>query len=131
MPVLFPESLHSFVTGNYIQQQVDTWTKQYRATEHVIPAMERLIEWLPLHFPESQKTTVAHGNFRYCPLGFLAVGCCPLLGVRLLEGCTTYDLQNMTVEGLTLLKMITWSPWTVTCPLLLFLASLSSNMLMT
>lgn len=61
----------------------------------------------------------------------LAVGCCPLLGVRLLEGCTTYDLQNMTVEGLTLLKMITWSPWTVTCPLLLFLASLSSNMLMT
>lgn len=39
--------------------------------KHVIPAMERLIEWLPLHFPESQKTTVAHGNFRYCPLGFL------------------------------------------------------------
>uniref|UniRef100_A0A8C3PXS0 Aminoglycoside phosphotransferase domain-containing protein n=1 Tax=Chrysolophus pictus TaxID=9089 RepID=A0A8C3PXS0_CHRPC len=51
--------------GNYIQQQVDTWTKQYRATEtHIIPAMERLIEWLPLHFPESQKTTVVHGNFR-------------------------------------------------------------------
>uniref|UniRef100_A0A669PAG5 Aminoglycoside phosphotransferase domain-containing protein n=1 Tax=Phasianus colchicus TaxID=9054 RepID=A0A669PAG5_PHACC len=51
--------------GNYIQQQVDTWTKQYRAMEtHIIPAMERLIEWLPLHFPESQKTTVVHGNFR-------------------------------------------------------------------
>lgn len=51
--------------GNYIQQQVDTWTKQYRATEtHVIPAMERLIEWLPLHFPESQKTTAVHGDFR-------------------------------------------------------------------
>ncbi|KAM6051785.1 acyl-CoA dehydrogenase family member 10 isoform 3-T3 [Theristicus caerulescens] len=51
--------------GNYIQWQVETWTKQYRAMEtHVIPAMERLIEWLPLHFPESQKTTVVHGDFR-------------------------------------------------------------------
>lgn len=53
--------------GNYIQRQVETWTKQYRAMEtHVIPAMERLIEWLPLHFPESQKTAVVHGDFRYC-----------------------------------------------------------------
>nr|XP_013808351.1 PREDICTED: acyl-CoA dehydrogenase family member 10 [Apteryx mantelli mantelli] len=51
--------------GNYIQRQVQTWTKQYRAMEtHVIPAMERLIEWLPLHFPESQRTTVVHGDFR-------------------------------------------------------------------
>ncbi|NXX96755.1 ACD10 dehydrogenase, partial [Centropus bengalensis] len=51
--------------GNYIQWQVETWTKQYRAVEtHVIPAMERLIDWLPLHFPESEKTTVVHGDFR-------------------------------------------------------------------
>ncbi|NXR86519.1 ACD10 dehydrogenase, partial [Hypocryptadius cinnamomeus] len=51
--------------GNYIQEQVETWTKQYRAVEtQVIPAMERLIQWLPLHFPESQKTTVVHGDFR-------------------------------------------------------------------
>ncbi|NXO56476.1 ACD10 dehydrogenase, partial [Aramus guarauna] len=57
--------------GNYIQQQVETWTKQYRAMEtHVIPAMERLIEWLPLHFPESQKTTVVHGDFRMDNLVF-------------------------------------------------------------
>ncbi|NXS96475.1 ACD10 dehydrogenase, partial [Jacana jacana] len=57
--------------GNYIQQQVETWTKQYRAMEtHVIPAMERLIEWLPLHFPESQKTTVVHGDFRVDNLVF-------------------------------------------------------------
>lgn len=34
---------------------------------HVIPAMERLIQWLPLHFPESQKTTLVHSDFRYCP----------------------------------------------------------------
>ncbi|KAM8993196.1 acyl-CoA dehydrogenase family member 10 isoform 2-T2 [Ara ararauna] len=57
--------------GNYIQQQVETWTKQYRAMEtRVIPAMERLIEWLPLHFPASQKTTVVHGDFRMDNLVF-------------------------------------------------------------
>ncbi|XP_056360668.1 acyl-CoA dehydrogenase family member 10 [Oenanthe melanoleuca] len=57
--------------GNYIQQQVETWTKHYRAVEtHVIPAMERLIQWLPLHFPESQKTTVVHGDFRMDHLVF-------------------------------------------------------------
>ncbi|XP_066055561.1 acyl-CoA dehydrogenase family member 10 [Chamaea fasciata] len=57
--------------GNYIQQQVETWTKQYRAVEtHLIPAMERLIQWLPLHFPESQKTTVVHGDFRMDQLVF-------------------------------------------------------------
>ncbi|XP_035746325.1 acyl-CoA dehydrogenase family member 10 isoform X2 [Egretta garzetta] len=57
--------------GNYIQWQVKTWTKQYQAMKtHVIPAMERLIEWLPLHFPESQKTTVVHGDFRMDNLVF-------------------------------------------------------------
>ncbi|XP_009073760.1 PREDICTED: acyl-CoA dehydrogenase family member 10-like, partial [Acanthisitta chloris] len=57
--------------GNYIQQQVESWTKQYRAVEtRVIPAMERLIQWLPLHFPESQETTVLHGDFRMDHLVF-------------------------------------------------------------
>ncbi|KFQ39042.1 Acyl-CoA dehydrogenase family member 10, partial [Mesitornis unicolor] len=57
--------------GSYIQRQVETWTKQYRAMEtRVIPAMERLIKWLPLHFPESQKTTVVHGDFRLDNLVF-------------------------------------------------------------
>uniref|UniRef100_A0A8D2QAL9 Acyl-CoA dehydrogenase family member 10 n=1 Tax=Zonotrichia albicollis TaxID=44394 RepID=A0A8D2QAL9_ZONAL len=57
--------------GNYIQQQFETWTKQYRAVEtHTIPAMERLIQWLPLHFPESQKTTLVHGDFRMDHLVF-------------------------------------------------------------
>nr|XP_021400257.1 acyl-CoA dehydrogenase family member 10 [Lonchura striata domestica] len=69
--VPFPGSLCSSVPGNYIQQQVETWTKQYRAVEtHVIPAMERLIQWLPLHFPESQKTTLVHGDFRMDHLVF-------------------------------------------------------------
>ncbi|NXN96083.1 ACD10 dehydrogenase, partial [Rhinopomastus cyanomelas] len=57
--------------GDYVQRQVETWTKQYRAVEtHVIPAMERLIEWLPLHLPKSQKTTLVHGDFRVDKLVF-------------------------------------------------------------
>ncbi|XP_069070933.1 acyl-CoA dehydrogenase family member 10 [Pleurodeles waltl] len=51
--------------GHYVERQVQIWTKQYRATEtQVIPAMERLIEWLPLHIPVSKKTSVVHGDFR-------------------------------------------------------------------
>ncbi|XP_075424290.1 acyl-CoA dehydrogenase family member 10 isoform X2 [Ascaphus truei] len=51
--------------GAYVQRQVLMWTKQYRASEtHTIPAMERLIEWLPQHLPTNQKTTVVHGDFR-------------------------------------------------------------------
>ncbi|NXP55583.1 ACD10 dehydrogenase, partial [Heliornis fulica] len=57
----------------HVQRQVESWTEQYRATEtHVIPAMERLIQWLPLHFPDSQKTTVVHGDFRMENLVFHA-----------------------------------------------------------
>ncbi|KAM9331148.1 acyl-CoA dehydrogenase family member 10 [Gastrophryne carolinensis] len=49
----------------YIQRQVQTWTKQYRASEtHQIPSMERLIEWLPQHLPAGQNTAVVHGDFR-------------------------------------------------------------------
>ncbi|XP_062941886.1 acyl-CoA dehydrogenase family member 10 isoform X2 [Cynocephalus volans] len=51
--------------GDYIPRQVQTWIKQYRASEtSIIPAMERLIEWLPLHLPSQQRTTVVHGDFR-------------------------------------------------------------------
>ncbi|XP_029426479.1 acyl-CoA dehydrogenase family member 10 isoform X2 [Nannospalax galili] len=51
--------------GDYFPRQVRTWTKQYRAAEtSTIPAMERLIQWLPLHLPQQQRTTVVHGDFR-------------------------------------------------------------------
>ncbi|XP_059264413.1 acyl-CoA dehydrogenase family member 10 isoform X3 [Mustela nigripes] len=50
---------------DYIPQQMQTWIKQYRASEPgTIQAMERLIQWLPRHLPKQQKTTVVHGNFR-------------------------------------------------------------------
>ncbi|XP_075390665.1 acyl-CoA dehydrogenase family member 10 [Tenrec ecaudatus] len=51
--------------GDYVRRQVQIWTKQYRASEtSTIPAMERLIEWLPGHLPGEQRTTVVHGDFR-------------------------------------------------------------------
>nr|XP_042124060.1 acyl-CoA dehydrogenase family member 10 isoform X2 [Peromyscus maniculatus bairdii] len=65
VPTLFP-------SGDYIRRQVQTWTKQYRAAEtgSSIPAMERLIQWLPQHLPRQQRTTVVHGDFRLDNLMF-------------------------------------------------------------
>lgn len=52
--------------GNYIERQVNRWTKQYRASEtEVIVEMENLIEWLPNHLPqEEQRVALVHGDFR-------------------------------------------------------------------
>jgi aminoglycoside phosphotransferase (APT) family kinase protein len=51
--------------GNYIERQVQRWTKQYRASQtEDIPAMDRLIEWLPQHIPAGDETRIVHGDFR-------------------------------------------------------------------
>jgi aminoglycoside phosphotransferase (APT) family kinase protein len=51
--------------GNYIERQVQRWTKQYRASQtEDIPAMDRLIEWLPLHVPPGDETRIVHGDYR-------------------------------------------------------------------
>ena len=51
--------------GNYFARQIGRWSKQYRASEtEPIEAMDRLIEWLPLHIPPDDETTVVHGDFR-------------------------------------------------------------------
>jgi aminoglycoside phosphotransferase (APT) family kinase protein len=51
--------------GNYFDRQIGRWTKQYKAAEtHEIKAMDRLIEWLPAHAPEQERTSVVHGDFR-------------------------------------------------------------------
>ena len=41
------------------------WAKQYAAarTEH-IESMERLLEWVPTHIPPSDRTCIAHGDYR-------------------------------------------------------------------
>ena len=57
--------------GNYIARQIARWTKQYRASEtEEIAEMNRLIQWLPEHIPESDETTIVHGDFRMDNLVF-------------------------------------------------------------
>jgi aminoglycoside phosphotransferase (APT) family kinase protein len=51
--------------GRYIERQVARWTQQYRGSEtESIDAVERLIEWLPLHIPGDEETSIVHGDFR-------------------------------------------------------------------
>ena len=51
--------------GNYIERQINRWTKQYRASEtERIEAMENLIEWLPKNIPSGDETTIVHGDYR-------------------------------------------------------------------
>jgi aminoglycoside phosphotransferase (APT) family kinase protein len=52
-------------TGNYIERQVARWSKQYQAAgADRIDAMDRLIEWLPVHIPEGDETSIVHGDYR-------------------------------------------------------------------
>ena len=51
--------------GNYFARQVGRWTKQYRASEIApIPAMDRLIAFLPDSLPPEGPTRIVHGDFR-------------------------------------------------------------------
>ncbi|WP_240002475.1 phosphotransferase [Oleisolibacter albus] len=49
----------------YVARQVERWSKQYAAARtDEIPAMDRLMAWLPRHVPAGDETTIAHGDFR-------------------------------------------------------------------
>ena len=49
----------------YVARQIKRWSEQYRASEtRRIPAMERLIEWLPGACPPDQPAAIIHGDFR-------------------------------------------------------------------
>ncbi len=51
--------------GNYYERQISRWTKQYLASEtEKIPAMDRLIEWLPDNVPEDDATSIIHGDYK-------------------------------------------------------------------
>jgi len=56
--------------GNFFERQIGRWTRQYQAAagEDPIPAMERLIEWLPAHLPQDpawrDETRIFHGDLR-------------------------------------------------------------------
>jgi len=51
--------------GNYFARQVGRWTKQYRASEiDPVPAMDRLIAFLPESLPPEGPARIVHGDFR-------------------------------------------------------------------
>ena len=51
--------------GNYFERQVARWTRQYRDSQtDDLPAMEKLIEYLPASLPQQSRVTVVHGDYR-------------------------------------------------------------------
>ena len=55
--------------GNYFERQIGRWSKQYLASiTQPIAEMDRLIEWLPQHIPDSardeSKASIVHGDYR-------------------------------------------------------------------
>ena len=57
--------------GNYMGRQIARWSRQYRASEtETIAAMDRLIDWLPLHLPAESAPAIVHGDYRMDNLVF-------------------------------------------------------------
>ncbi len=52
--------------GNYFARQIDRWGRQYVAAKTAdIPAMEKLIAWLPQNIPADDAVSIVHGDFRF------------------------------------------------------------------
>ena len=62
--------------GNYFERQVSRWSGQYRASEiDPIPAMDKLIEWLPQNMPaDDGKVSLIHGDYRIDNIIFETTG---------------------------------------------------------
>jgi aminoglycoside phosphotransferase (APT) family kinase protein len=51
--------------GNYYTRQISRWSKQYVASQtEQLPAMDKLMEWLPAHTPDVDETVIVHGDYR-------------------------------------------------------------------
>lgn len=52
-------------SGGYVARQLKRWSKQYLQEEAAgrHPAMDRLVEWLPLNLPDEGPAIVVHGDF--------------------------------------------------------------------
>ena len=51
--------------ANYVARQVSRWSKQYHASQtDDLPAMDKLIDWLPEHLPQEGPARLIHGDFR-------------------------------------------------------------------
>ena len=51
--------------GNYYARQIARWGQQYVAAKtDEIPAMDRLMAWLPANIPAGDETAIVHGDYR-------------------------------------------------------------------
>ncbi len=51
--------------GDYVARQINRWSKQYLASEtEYIPAMNKLLEWLPKAIPGDETVAIVHGDYR-------------------------------------------------------------------
>ncbi len=51
--------------GNYFARQIGRWSQQYaNSSADRIPAMDRLIAWLPDNIPADDRTSIVHGDYR-------------------------------------------------------------------
>jgi aminoglycoside phosphotransferase (APT) family kinase protein len=53
--------------GNYFARQIARWSKQYEADAEAgrVPAMDRLVDWLPENIPPDEpQARIIHGDFR-------------------------------------------------------------------
>ncbi len=49
----------------YVARQVARWSKQYEAAKtDDMPAMDKLMAWLPDHLPQHDECAIAHGDYR-------------------------------------------------------------------
>ncbi|CAN7308216.1 phosphotransferase family protein [Phenylobacterium sp. LjRoot225] len=52
--------------GNYFERQINRWSQQYQASRtEEIPAMERLMAWLPAAAPPAGETRLIHGDYSF------------------------------------------------------------------
>jgi aminoglycoside phosphotransferase (APT) family kinase protein len=52
-------------SDGYVARQVARWSKQYVASKlDDMPAMDRVMEWLPAHIPAVDEVAIAHGDYR-------------------------------------------------------------------
>lgn len=50
----------------YVARQVARWSKQYLASKtDELPAMDKLMAWLPENIPAADETAIAHGDYRF------------------------------------------------------------------
>ncbi|KAF5904803.1 acyl-CoA dehydrogenase family member 10 isoform X2, partial [Clarias magur] len=57
--------------GDFMESQVTMWARQFKEHEiQSVPAMDRLIDWLLMHLPKRQRSTMIHGSFSLNKLVF-------------------------------------------------------------